>query len=260
MLEKARKLIDSSKWANWRVKNAANIRQKIERLTNLENDPERFYPLYHLDLAARLFNMGEDFDVASIFHSSSALALGLLIKLDAKLSDKEKKEAHRLNFKRLIEKSKDNGLLDKKHFELADDIRHIRNCYVHFENMMAYIKRTYDYYQNRDDILSKYENEEEREIAEIILNSLQVTPIPVQDVAWCADMRTVGFLENRHTTFGRELVKAIALFHRGRIDAKKVKREYERFEGLACTTADASYCLNNTSRILMYIEILPSED
>jgi len=73
-------------------------------------------------------------------------------------------------------------------------------------------------------------------------------------------MKTVKFLEDRHATFGRELVKAIASFYRGRIDAKRVKREYEQLEGLGYTTADASYCLNNTARILMHIGILPSED
>jgi len=257
MLKKIRRLIDSFKWVNWRVKNAANMRRIIKGLTNLENDPERFFPLYNLEIAALLFNMGETFDFASIFHSSSALALGLIIKLNAKLSDREKEELHRLTFKRLIKESKAKGLLDEKHYELADDIRHIRNCYVHFENLMAYIKRTYEYYQDRKGILSKYETEEERRIAEIILNSQQVAPFPVQDITWCASMRTVKFLEKRHATFGRELVKTLAASYGDNIEEKKVKREYERLEGLGVSTADASYCLNNTARILTYTGILP---
>lgn len=97
--------------ANWRVKNAANMRRIIKGLTNLEHDPERFFPLYNLELAALLFNMGETFDFASIFHSSSALALGLIIKLKTKLSDRERKKLHRLTFEKLIKESKAKGLL-----------------------------------------------------------------------------------------------------------------------------------------------------
>jgi len=171
---------------------------------------------------------------------------------------RERKKLHRLTFEKLINESKARGLLDEKHYELADDIRHIRNCYIHFENMMAYIKRTYEHYQDRKGILSKYETEEERRIAEIILNSQQLTPIPVQDVTWCANMRTVKFLEKRHSAFGRELVETLAASYGDHIGEKKVKREYERLEGLGISTADASYCLNNTARILTHIGILPS--
>lgn len=259
MLERILKVIDSFRWANWRVNNAANIRKRIERLTDLENDPERFFPLHHLELATLLFNMGEHFDIASIFHSSSALALGLVIKLNTRLSDGEK-ERLSLSFKRLIIESKDKGLLNKKHYELAEDIRHIRNCYVHFENMMAYIKRIYEYYRNRENIISKYKTKEEKRIAEIILNSQQIKPVSAPDLTWCAKMKTVKFLEKRHTNFSRELVRLIATSYGDQIEEKKIKREYERFGGLGVTTADASYCLNNTARILAYIGILPSDD
>lgn len=233
---------------------------RIEELDDSEYfDPERYFPLYHLNLAASLFGKGEEYDYASIFHSSSALALGLLIKLNMRLTDSEKGKKKHLGFKALINKCRDVGLLDKEHYTLAEDIRNIRNCYVHFENMMAYYNQLQQYLKDREGILKTYRTEEERKIVETILGSQSTDTIPISDLTWCADADTVRFLEYRHAVFGRGIIKALAEYYKKDLQVKKVTRAYQRFEGLFGTTADASYCLNNTAKALTHIGILPAE-
>lgn len=260
MLERIRKFIASSYWAKWRSDNANHTIDRIEDFDDSEYfDSERYFPLYHLNLAASLFSKGEEFDCASIFHSSSALALSLLIKLNTKLTDEEKGKLRRLNFKTLIMKCREKGLLDEEHGTLAEDIRNIRNCYVHFENMMAYFNQLQRYLKDREGILRTYESEEERRIVETILNSQSADMISVPDITWCGNTGTVSFLEIRHASFGRRLIKILAETFKKDLEAKKVKRAYQGFEGLFLTTADASYCLNNTANILTHIGILPAE-
>jgi hypothetical protein len=260
MSERIRKFIISSFWAKWRSDNANHTIDRISELDDSEYfDPERYFPLYHLELAASLFSKGGEFDYASIFHSSSALALGLLIKLSTNLTDEEKRKIKRLGFKTLIEKCRDKGLLDKEHYGLAEDIRNIRNCYVHFENMMAYFNQLQRYLKDREGILRTYRTEEERRIVKMILNSQSADTISVPDITWCADTSTVSFLETRHARFGRGLVKILAEIFKKDLEVKKVKRAYQRFEGLFQTAADASYCLNNTAKVLTHIGILPAE-
>jgi hypothetical protein len=259
MSERIRRFIISKSWARWRSDNANHTIDRIEELDDSEYfDPEKYFPLYHLELAASLFSKGVEFDYASIFHSSSALALGLIIKLNTNLTDEEKRKIKRLSFKILIDKCRDKGLLDKQHYELAEDIRNIRNCYVHFENMMAYFNKLQRYLKDREGILRAYKTEEERRIVEIILNSQSADTIPIPDITWCANNTTVSFLETRHASFARGLIQILAQAFKKDSEAKKVKRAYQGFEGLSLTTADASYCLNNTANVLTYIGILPA--
>jgi len=233
---------------------------RIEELDDSEYfDPEKYFPLYHLELAANLFSKRGEFDYASIFHSSSALALGLVIKLNTNLTDEEKRKIKRLDLKTLIEKCRDKGLLDKQHYELAEDIRNIRNCYVHFENMMAYFNKLQRYLRDKEGILRTYKTEEEKRIVEIILNSQSADTIPVSDITWCANNTTVSFLETRHASFARGLIQILAQAFKKDSESKKIKRAYQGFEGLPLTTADASYCLNNTAKVLTHIGIFPAE-
>jgi hypothetical protein len=261
MSERIRRFIASSYWAKWRSANANHTLDRIEELDDSEYfDPERYFPLYHLDLAARLFSKGGEFDYSSIFHSSSALALGLLIKLNEKLTDDEKRRLKLPSLETVLRISRDKGLLDEEHYRLAQDIRNLRNCYVHFENMMAYFNQIQRYLKDRQRILRTYPTEEEREVVEIILDSQSTEAITLPDTTWCANMAAVRFLENRQATFGKGLVKAIAEDLKKDLKARKVKRAYQRFEGLLLTTADASYCLNKTAEILAWVGILPKQE
>ena len=76
------------------------------------------------------------FDNASIYYSSLAVEVGLLLKLRNLV--KRKRQATpklRITFKWLI----DNSKLDEATKELAHKIRIMRNCYVHYQNLIVYI-------------------------------------------------------------------------------------------------------------------------
>jgi hypothetical protein len=256
MFNKITRFIDSIKWTNWRVKNASQIRHRIEKIKDLDKDCERFFPLFHLELAAILFNMGDYFDIASIFHSSSALELGLIIKLDSKISIEKKRVLGSMDLYHSIKEAKMEGLIDENNFKLAESVRLIRNCYVHSENTMAYLSRLRKQYQNRERIPLEYKTIEEQRIVRTILSGYQ-GELAIPDIEWCANIENVQSLEKRHQTFGRGFVKALAVFYSNQIDLKKIEREVARFSGLGFTTADASYSLNSSANILTYIGILP---
>jgi len=59
-------------------------------------------------------------------------------------------------------------------------------------------------------------------------------------------------------TFGRELIRIIAMHYNER-EETKAKREYEKIESLSITTAGASYCLNNASKILAHVGFLTKQ-
>lgn len=79
-----------------------------------------------------------DFDEAAIFYSSLAVELMLLRKTSAKLTKQRlSKPLKNLSFWWLIHKAK---VLDLKHVVIADKLRLLRNCYVHFQNKILYDK------------------------------------------------------------------------------------------------------------------------
>ena len=79
-----------------------------------------------------------DFDEAAIFYSSLAVELMLLRKTNTKLAEQRlSKPLKNLDFWWLIHKAQ---ILDAKHVIIADKLRLLRNCYVHFLNKILYDK------------------------------------------------------------------------------------------------------------------------
>ena len=79
-----------------------------------------------------------DFDEAAIFYSSLAVELMLLRKTSIKLAEQGlSKPLKNLGFWWLIHGTK---ILDPKHVIIADKLRLLRNCYVHFQNKILYDK------------------------------------------------------------------------------------------------------------------------
>ena len=75
------------------------------------------------------------FDNASIYYTSTGVEIGLLFKLQNKVKQVRKVNLKfKPDFKWLI----DNSFLDISHKKLAHDIRIMRNCYIHYQNILAY--------------------------------------------------------------------------------------------------------------------------
>ncbi len=78
------------------------------------------------------------FDNASIYYTATAVEMGLLFKLRNRVRQEKKANKNsRCDFKWLINKSN----LDNNTKKLAHDIRIMRNCYIHYENIIAYYAR-----------------------------------------------------------------------------------------------------------------------
>lgn len=75
------------------------------------------------------------FDNASIYYTSTAVEMGLLFKLQNKIKQ-ERKDSPKFQpkFTWLINNSK----LGENIKKLAHDVRKMRNCYVHYQNIIAY--------------------------------------------------------------------------------------------------------------------------
>jgi len=75
------------------------------------------------------------FDHASIYYTSTSVEMGLLFKLQSKVKQvRQDNPKFKPKFKWLI----DNSNLDESIKKLADEIRIMRNCYVHYQNIIAY--------------------------------------------------------------------------------------------------------------------------
>ncbi|MFC1897812.1 hypothetical protein ACFLX8_04540 [Chloroflexota bacterium] len=79
------------------------------------------------------------FDRASIYYTATAVEIGLAYKLRLKIKQEKERNSHlNFDFKWLIK----NSNLDEKTRDLADDIRIMRNCYIHYQNFLAYYAKT----------------------------------------------------------------------------------------------------------------------
>jgi hypothetical protein len=118
-----------------RSKDIDFIKRALPRLSLELMSQRRYFPVMFLMEAATTYTYG--FDVASIFYSSLSVEMGLLIRVDEKLegvSDEDKKRLRKL--KNLIETASELKIIDEKHKEIAHSIRKLRNCYIHYYNVI----------------------------------------------------------------------------------------------------------------------------
>jgi hypothetical protein len=77
-------------------------------------------------------------DEAAIYYSSLSVELILFSKLFRKLGKYDKSKM--LRFELLIESCKDEEILDERFKKMADDIRLLRDCYVHYSNWLVHTR------------------------------------------------------------------------------------------------------------------------
>ena len=95
----------------------------------------RYYPVRFLTEAAQAYMYL--FNNASVFYSSLAVETALLVKLGQ--LNLLPKVGQRLDFKGLIERASTGSkpVLNKDLQEKATNVRKLRNCYVHYYNIMT---------------------------------------------------------------------------------------------------------------------------
>ena len=81
------------------------------------------------------------FDNASIYYTATSVEMGLLFKLRNQVKKERKANSRsRITFEWLIK----NSNLDCNTKKLANDIRIMRNCYIHYQNIIAYYAKQRD--------------------------------------------------------------------------------------------------------------------
>lgn len=95
-----------------------------------------YYPLRFLADGVAAYRYG--FNEASIFHAGASVELGLVGMMQEKVNRLiQSNPKLRIDFKWLIQNSGD--LLDTNGRTMCNDIRLMRNCYIHYENVIAHL-------------------------------------------------------------------------------------------------------------------------
>jgi len=101
----------------------------------------RYYPLRFLGDATEAYIYG--FDNAVIFYAGIAIELALLaLKRDEIKQELQLNPQLKVDFKWLIDHA--GNLLDSGAIELCHNIRIMRNCYTHYENIVAHLAWMHD--------------------------------------------------------------------------------------------------------------------
>lgn len=96
----------------------------------------RYYPLRFLADGIDAYRYG--FDNAAIFYVGTAVELALLALLQDEVKLEQQRQPRRnFNFSWLINHS--GSLLDRDARRLCHNIRVMRNCYIHYENIVAHL-------------------------------------------------------------------------------------------------------------------------
>jgi len=96
----------------------------------------RYYPLRFLGDGIDAYRYG--FDNAAIFYAGIAVELALLALMQGEIKQERQLNPRlRVDFNWLIDNA--DNLLDREATELCHNIRIMRNCYIHYENIVAHL-------------------------------------------------------------------------------------------------------------------------
>jgi len=117
------------------VKDIANVIEQTD-VANLRQTI-RYYPLRFLGDGINAYRYA--FDNASIFYAGEAVELALLALLidEIKFKRCQNPKLKKIDLNWLIKNA--GGILDDENMELANDVRKMRNCYIHYENIIAHL-------------------------------------------------------------------------------------------------------------------------
>lgn len=174
------------------------------------------------------------FDRASIYYTATAVEMGLLFKLRNLRNrvNQEKRENPRFKpgFYWFIEQSN----LDDDTKELAHDIRKMRNCYIHYQNIIAYRAKRQDEYKDliKQGILRP-------EAANLLSEDKQDIPIHIEHLE--RDEEIMPFIEIRMKEYANWIVPRLVKYNQNNNDDTILMPDglmavygFEAFDALTC--------------------------
>ena len=233
-----------------------DIRRIIERVEGLDVGELRrtrdigYYPV-------RFFVDGVEayrymFDNASIYYSATAVELGLVLKLRDKIDQGASSKMP--GFKWLIDNCGD--LLDELGKQKAHRVRRIRNCYIHYQNIIGYNSHLEASWRQLARQLRQLKDatrdKELRRLLRMLLedDTGDKAPMPIFRLGKVQlNQDIIQFIEERHSEYREWL---------GSVPPEKVRRlpDNKFADHYHIEVFDALTCLNWSFDLLKYLEFL----
>lgn len=189
------------------------------------------------------------FNEATIFYSSLSVEL-MLLKASKKLYEKEQSKIKNLTFWWLIHRT---NILDQEHIAIADNLRLLRNCYVHLQNEIMYGRIQFD--EDRK-FLETYKNERMSEqMRGVLVENVRILQRSIEEIfpslPSVVDKKNIEFMKNRYNLYWKWLEKGKKWTSRTLLDAdpreflRTRMSRFDAFDALKWSESILKFCIRN---------------
>jgi len=188
------------------------------------------------------------FDRASIYYTATAVEMGLLFKLRNRVKQEKRTNPKlRIDFDWLINQSN----LDDDTKKLAHDIRIMRNCYIHYQNIIAYYAKQLDEYKDliEQGILRP-------EAANLLPRDKQDIPIRIEHLE--TNEEIMPFIQKRvseHTNWVGSAISRLYAYKKGKNDTTILKLDELQLV-YGAEALDALTCIKWSFKVLKALYII----
>ncbi len=215
---------------------------------------DRYYPLRFLADGIDAYRYG--FDNAVVFYAGTALELALLALLrDIIKQERQRNPKLHVDFKWLIDHS--GNLLDEAGTNLCHKVRIMRNCYIHYENIVAHIAwmQEVDWPEKREEEKAKLGNDPEAvkfidsltQLMDDLYSREGMLPIRFEHLE--TNREVMSFIENRYKQYMNWLPQAWS--------SKKRELTREEFDNIYSIEAfDALHCITWVSEVIRKLNLI----
>lgn len=145
------------------------------------------------------------FNEATIFYSSLSVELMLLLKASKRLGEAELSRTHSI-FWWLINET---DILDQEHVAIAENLRLLRNCYVHIQNKILYSRINLEKHLKS---LETYENERiPKQVKDEVIKNIRILQKSTEEIfptlRSILTQRNFEFMKKRYNLYWEWLLK-----------------------------------------------------
>lgn len=173
----------------------------------------KYFPVMFFAEGISTYDLG--FDVASIYYSSLSVEFSLLIRVNQEIGNNiqkfSKEKLRQLkSLKGLIKTAHELRILDGQHKNLANKIRKLRNCYVHYYNLLYF---SFQEIRNLGITFQEHraEIEQLKEKFPWLQQWVEVTDkfasFPLPDISWAIGKEAIEFMKERTEEYNKWLLQ-----------------------------------------------------
>lgn len=239
-----------------RIEEVEHIRKALNRLTKGEViKSDKYFPIRFLTDGVDAYI--ELFDNASVWYSSLAVELALIVRLGKDI-DQWKLKKERVTFYDLIEYAPKN-VLSLKMKKVAHDVRELRNCYIHYYNFM------YDQeIRNRrvKELMNQIEREYGITATELFATIENLGMTGTNEYTEFIDRRSIPVVERQVNNETKEFITLRYNKYLKWLSSEKAPQSLRNvpldrvFEYYGIERFDARWCLDSSFRVLKHLRFL----